>query len=92
MLLWGSKTWNLTDINMKKLNSFHHSAIRWILGIRWEKMKEERITNEVRERFNNIPPAEDFIGRRILRFLGKTIRTSDNRIQKKMLNTWISIP
>jgi len=42
-------------------------------------LKEERKTNEmVRERFNNIPPAEDFIGKRILRFLGKTIRTSDN--------------
>ena len=55
-------------------------------------MKEERITNEVRERFNNIPPAEDFIRKRILRFLGKTIRTSDNKIQKKMLNAWIPIP
>ena len=55
-----------------------------------EKMKEERITNEeVRERFNNIPPAEYFIGKKILRFLVKTIRTSDNKIQKKVLNTWI---
>ena len=93
MLLWGSNTWNLTDTIMKMLNAFHHSVIRWILGIRWEKMKEERITNEeVRERFNNIPPAKDFIGKRILIFLRKTIRTSDNKIQKKMLNAWIPIP
>ena len=43
-LQWGLKTWNLTDTNLKKLKSFHHSARRWILviGIRWEKMKEER--------------------------------------------------
>ena len=69
---------------MKKLNSFLHSAIRWILGIGWEKMKEERIANEeVRERFNNIPPAEDFIGKRILRFLRKTIRTSDNKKKRR---------
>ena len=37
MLLWGSKTWNLTKTNMKKLSSFHHCAIRYIFGIRWKK-------------------------------------------------------
>ena len=46
MLLWGSGTWNLSDTNMEKLNSSYHSAIRWILGIRREKMKEERIMNK----------------------------------------------
>ena len=69
---------------------FHHSAIRWILGTIWEKMKEERITNnEVRTDFNNIPPVQDFIGRHTLRFLGKVIRKNDRQIQKKMLNAWI---
>ena len=41
LLLWGSETWNLTEANLKKINVFHHSAIRWIFGIKWGKMKEE---------------------------------------------------
>ena len=90
LLLWGSETWNLTKANLKKIKVFRHSTIRWILGIKWEKMKEERITNdEVRTEFNNIPPVEDFIGRHTLRFLGKIVRTNDRQIQKKMLNAWI---
>jgi len=52
------------------------------------QMKNEKIKNqEVRERFKNIPPAKNFIGKRILRFLGKTIRMNNIKIQKKMLNT-----
>ena len=90
LLLWGSETWNLTEANLKKLNAFHHSAIRWILGIKWEKMKEERITNDkVRTVFNNIPPVQDFISKCTLRFLEKIVRTNDRQIQKKMLNAWI---
>jgi len=66
------------------------TAIRWILGIKWAKMKEERITkDEVRTEFNNIPPVKDFIGRCTLRLLGKIIRPNDRQMQKKMLNAWI---
>ena len=36
----------MTDTNLKKLNLFHYSAIRWLLRIRWEKVKEVRISNE----------------------------------------------
>ena len=80
----------LNQSQSRKLNAFHHSAIRWILGIKWEKTKEERITkNEVRSEFNNIPPVEDFIGRYTLRLLGKIVRTDDRQTQKKMLNAWI---
>ena len=92
LLLWGSETWNLSDTNLRKLNSFHHSAIRWILEIRWEMMKEEKITNkEVRGRFNKIPPVKDFIKRCILRFLGKIVRSGNHKMEKKMLSTWIPI-
>ena len=33
-LLWGCEAWNLTKNNLNKIMSFHHSAIRRILGIR----------------------------------------------------------
>jgi hypothetical protein len=37
-LIWGAESWNLLKQNLKKLNIFHHSAIRWILGINMEKV------------------------------------------------------
>jgi hypothetical protein len=33
-LLWGCKSWNLTKRNTDKLMSFHHNAIRRILGLK----------------------------------------------------------
>jgi hypothetical protein len=40
-LLWGAESWNLSMHNLNKLNVFHHSAIKWILGINLEKVKNE---------------------------------------------------
>ena len=45
-LLWGCESWNLTERNLKRLSSFHHKAIKRILGLKWERVKEEKITNE----------------------------------------------
>ena len=45
-LLWGCKSWNLTERNLKHLSSFHHKVIKRILSLKWEKVKEEKITNE----------------------------------------------
>ena len=61
-LLWGSESWNLSRINRNKLAVFHHSAIRYILNIRWDQIREQRISNrEVRRRFENIPDIDFFI-------------------------------
>jgi hypothetical protein len=38
-LLWGAESWNLSKTNLKKLNAFHQSAMRWILGISMERVK-----------------------------------------------------
>jgi len=45
-LLWGCESWNLTERNLKRLSSFHHKAIKRILGLKWERVKEEKIMNE----------------------------------------------
>ena len=61
-LLWGSESWNFSRINRNKLAIFHHSAIRYILNIRWDQIREQRISNrEVRRRFENIPDIDFFI-------------------------------
>jgi len=49
-LLWGCESWNLTKNNLRKLTAFHHGAIRRILGIKWNQVREPHIKNkEVRE-------------------------------------------
>jgi len=64
-VLWGCKSWNLSAKNKKQLESFHHSAIRRILNIKWEQVRNERIRNkQVRFRFCNIPKIESFINKR----------------------------
>jgi hypothetical protein len=49
--LWGCESWNLSANNKKMLESFHHGAIRRILNIRWDQVRNERIRNK-QVRFN----------------------------------------
>ena len=42
MVLWGAESWNLNKTNWNKLATFHHSAIRYILNIKWEQVREQR--------------------------------------------------
>ena len=92
-LLWGCESWNMIGKNIRRLNGFHHKAIKRILGLRWECVKEERIMNEeVRYHFNNIPNIESFIIRRTHRYIGKIMRSEKNNIPWKPLGAWIHCP
>jgi hypothetical protein len=74
-LLWGAKSWNLSKKNLNKLNIFHHSAMRWILGINMERVKNERIKNiSTRKAFCNLPSIEYYIKRRVWNYIGKIVR------------------
>jgi hypothetical protein len=37
-LLWGCECWNATEKNLKKLRTFHHSALRRIHRINWNQV------------------------------------------------------
>jgi hypothetical protein len=41
-LLWGAESWSLSKTNLNALNVFHHSAIRWILGIKMSQVKRRK--------------------------------------------------
>ena len=41
-LLYGCENWPLNSIASRKLNSFWYGKIRDVLGISWEKMRDER--------------------------------------------------
>jgi hypothetical protein len=90
-LLWGCETWNLRRRNLDRLKSFHHGAIRRILGIRWDQVREKHIKNkEVRGLLCNIPNVDAFIMKRTAPYLGKISRLNSDSLPKKFLATWIS--
>jgi len=89
-LLWGCEAWNLTKCNLKKLMSFHHSAIRRILNIRWDQVREKHIKNhEVRGLLCNIPNIDAFIDKRTATYIGKISRSNPRTYPKKFLTAWI---
>jgi hypothetical protein len=90
-LLWGCESWNLTKHNMNKLMAFHHSAIRRILGIKCNQVREKHIKNkEVRGILCNIPNIDAFIAKRTAVYLGKVSRSNNNTYPKKFLAAWIT--
>jgi hypothetical protein len=92
-LLFGAETWNLSEKNKKYLESFHHGAIRRILGINWKQVREERIRNkQVRFRFCNIPKIETYIYRRTATYVGKVSRAPEDTLPKCFLGAWIKMP
>ena len=90
-LLWGCESWNLSKNNLRKLTAFHHGAIRRILGINWNQVREKHIKNrEVRGLLCNIPNVDAFIHRRTATYVGKIIRSNEKTYPKKFLAAWIN--
>ena len=89
-LLWGCEAWNLTKDNLRKIMSFHHGAIRRILGIRWNQVRENHIKNhEVRASLCNIPDVDTFINKRTATYIGKISRSNPESYPIKFLTAWI---
>ena len=45
LLLWGCESWALTKVLISKLEVFHNRYIRSILQIKWDEVREFKITN-----------------------------------------------
>jgi len=70
--------------------SFHHSAIRRILNIRWDQVREKHIKNhEVRGLLSNIPNIDAFIDKRTANYIGKISRSNPSTYPRKFLIAWI---
>ena len=93
LLLWGAENWSQNSNDIKKLERFHHNAIRRILGVSMTQVKEERITNaEIRKRFENIPPIRLIIAKKQLKWLGKIVRMEPKQIPTKILTCFFPNP
>ena len=90
-LLWGCESWNLIKKNLDKLKSFHHGAIRRILNIKWNQVREDHIKNkEIRKLLFNIPNIDAFINKRTAAYIGKVTRSNNDSYPKKFLAAWIN--
>jgi hypothetical protein len=82
-LLWGCETWNLMKRNLSRLRSFHHGAIRRILAIKWNQVREKHIKNEeVKAMLCNIPNIDVYITKRTTVYLGKVQDQTTSRCQR----------
>ena len=99
ILLYGCESWALTAVQLERLEVFHRSCLRQILGLR----RRDHVSNDelyrrcgkkvVLDDTEEIEPLECIamhIRRRALRWLGHLGRMSDARLAKQLL--WAALP
>ena len=76
-LLWGAESWSLSKTNLNALNVFHHSAIRWILGIKMNEVREKRMQKiEIRKTFGSLQDIDYYVKKRSLDLHQKNCETA----------------
>ena len=90
LLLWGCESWALTKVLISKLEVFHNRCIRSILQIKWDEVREFKITNvQIRKKFHNIDSIENQVSKRRLHFLGKVIRMPCKKIPARLISAFM---
>ena len=80
-LLYGCESWTVYQRHVKRLNHFHTTRLRQLLGIKWQ----DRIPDtEVLTRAN-LPSINTMLMQTQLRWAGHVVRMPDHRLPKKLL-------
>ena len=87
-LLFGCESWTLTADNLRKLEVYHHKALRRILGINMYHVEKFHIRNEHVRNALDIPCITDIIRQGQFFFLGKIARMPETKNQRKIINAW----
>ena len=74
-LLYGCKTWTLSSVQEKKINTFHLRCLRRILRISWQ----QKITNEEVLKRTGLTTMYFTLSQRRLRWLGHVLRMGAER-------------
>jgi hypothetical protein len=83
----------MTAESERKLQRFHHAAIRKIMNITMFEVEEKRITNrKLRESFDNIRNITEFIKERQLTWLEHVLKMDPKQNTRKLVNAWIQHP
>ena len=86
-LLHGAETWALKREDVRRLESFQHRCIRYILGVRFQT--HGNVSNSGLRKKCRLPKIETLLRTRRLRWLGHVARMPETRLPRKAL---FSIP
>ena len=88
LLLWGCETWAIKQTHRDKLEAFLQRHLRRILKIPMSQVMEEHISSDqMREKFYNIPNITTMIAVRQLSFIGKVVRSDTPNLPTKSMST-----
>jgi hypothetical protein len=88
--LWGAESWTLTVESERKLERFHHAAIRNVLNITMCEVEEKRITNrKLRDSFSNIRNIAETVKERQLTWLEHVLKMQPESNARKLVNAWV---
>jgi hypothetical protein len=92
--LWGCEAWELKEEENRMLEVFHHGAIRRILWISRQRVRDEKTTNSaVRKKFINIPKMMNIVKRRVLKYIGKVVtEEKEEALQTYFLTAYCHSP
>ena len=80
-LLYACETWTVYQRHAKKLNHFHTTCLRKLLGIRWQdKIPDTEVLTRA-----NLPSIHTVLKQSQLRWAGHVTRMPDHRLPKRLL-------
>ena len=80
-LLYGYETWTVYKRHARKLNHFHTTSLRRLLGIVWQdKIPDTEVLARA-----NLPSIHTILMQAQLRWAGHVVRIPDHRLPKKLL-------
>jgi hypothetical protein len=90
----GGETWVLKEEEKIMLEVFYHGAIRRILGITRQRVRDKKITNSAMgEKFMNMPKMMNIVKRRVLKYIGKVVREEkEEALHKSFLTAYFHSP
>ena len=80
-LLYGCETWTVNQRHARKLNHFHTTRLRKLLGIKWQ----DRIPDTEVLKRADLPSIYTILMQSQLRWAGHVARMSDDRLPKRLL-------
>jgi len=90
--LYGCVTWNLTDLQLKRLESFQFRHIRKVFGFVWQdKVSYEYLIDAAKQVGVQVIPLECKIRMLRLKYLGHVERMDDSRLPKIVLHGDVTV-
>jgi sorting nexin-29 len=82
-LLYGSETWSPDRDELRRLESWQHRCIRYMMGIRYET--HGHVSNSSLRQKCRLPKLENVLRKKRLRWFGHAARMDSSRLPRKML-------